>query len=122
MAALVERIVGLEPGVENAPPDVLAAIRTAIAKRPPALQRQLKLFLAILRFLPVARYGAPFERLRTNQQIAMLTWFQCAPVSLLRKGFWGLKALIFMGYYGRPEIGPDLGYRPAANGNDLLRA
>ncbi len=119
LEALVARIVGLEPS-ETVPEAALTIVQDAIAKRPPALRRQVGLFLALLRWLPVWRYGARFERLAFEQQIAVLTWFQSAPISLLRKGLWGVKALAFMGYYGRPEIGPELGYRPSSGGNDLL--
>ena len=125
MAALVSRIVGLDPGIRpGAEPgvEILGIIHGAIARRPAALQRQLRLFFFLLRWLPAVRYLAPFDRLAAQQQTAVLTWFQDAPIGLLRKGFWGVKALVFMGYYGRPGIGPELGYRPSSNGNELLRA
>jgi hypothetical protein len=119
LTALAARIVGLEPP-ESVPDEALAIVEKAIASRPPALRRQVRLFLFLLRWLPVPRFGSPLERLSVEQQVAVLTWFQSAPISLFRKGFWGIKALVFMGYYGRPETGPELGYRPAPNGNELL--
>ena len=98
---------------------VLAIIREAIGSRPISMRRQFKIFLAVIR---LAGYfsGGSFERLRPDKQDAILRWFQDSPIPLLRKGFWGLKTLTYMGYYGRPEIGPSLHYQPSKNGNELL--
>ncbi|MBM3266753.1 MAG: hypothetical protein FJZ01_03805 [Candidatus Sericytochromatia bacterium] len=121
LTALISSIVGLEAG-EGIPDAALAIFHEAIGKRPPALRRQVGVFLNLLRWLPALRHGKPFERLSEDQHVAVLTWFQSAPVALFRKGFWGVKALVYMGYYGRPELGPEIGYRPSPGGNDLLRA
>ena len=102
--------------------DVRRIIEHAVAARPPDVQRQLAMFLGLLRLAPVARYGRPFERLSTDRQDAVLRWFQDAPLPRLRKGFWGVKTLIYMGYYGRPDVGSDIVYRPSRTGNDLLDA
>lgn len=102
--------------------DVRRIIEHAVAARPPDVQRQLAMFLGLLRLAPVARYGRPFERLSTDRQDAVLRWFQDAPLRRLRKGFWGVKTLIYMGYYGRPDVGSDIVYRPSRTGNDLLDA
>lgn len=102
--------------------DVRRIIEHAVAARPPDVQRQLATFLGLLRLAPVARYGRPFERLSTDRQDAVLRWFQDAPLPRLRKGFWGVKTLIYMGYYGRPDVGSDIAYRPSRTGNDLLDA
>lgn len=101
---------------------VLDAISRAIASRPAALQRQLALFLGIVRWAPVARYGRPFNRLAPVQQDAVLGWFMDAPVTRLRQGFWGVKALVYMGYYGLPEVADRIGYRPSRAGNAFLDA
>lgn len=102
--------------------EVRRIIEGAIASRPPAIQRQLGVFLTVLRYAPVVRYGRPFERLFADQQDAVLGWFQDAPAHRLRRGFWGVKTLIYMGYYGRPEIGHEIAYHPSRSGNDLLDA
>jgi hypothetical protein len=101
---------------------VRAIIEQAVATRPPAVQRQLAAFLNVLRWAPVARYGRPFERLNAAQQDKVLHWFHDAPLVPLRHGFWGVKTLVFMGCYGRPEAGGDIGYRPSRSGNDFLHA
>lgn len=98
-----------------------ALVDKALASRPLAMRAQLQVFLGVLRWLPALRYGAPLERLAPDQQDAALRWFQSNPVGLLRKGFWGVKTLVLMGYYGRPEAGPAIGYTPSLRGNERLR-
>ena len=97
-------------------------VTKAIAARPPALRRQLTLFLNLVQWAPLARYGRPFDRLSAAQQDGVLRWFQDAPIAALRSGFWGVKTLVFMGYYGRPEVGDSIGYRPSRHGNEWLHA
>lgn len=114
LLAIGERIA---PGIRNLDRPgrerVLAIVDRAIASRPADVRRQLALFLSAMRWLPALRYGKPFDRLEPPKQDAVLRWFQDAPVAPLRQGFWGIKTLILMGYYGRPEVGELIGYRPA---------
>lgn len=116
----------IAPGIAALDPagrkDVEALIEQAIAARPPRVGRQLALFLQVLRWAPVLRYGRTFERLSASRQDDVLRWFHDAPVRSLRQGFWGVKTLVFMGYYGRPEIGVTIGYRPSRSGNAFLHA
>lgn len=93
----------------------------AIAARRPALRRQLSFFLFLLRWLPALRFGAPLDRLDAARQDRALRWFQESPVALVRKGFWGVRTIVMMGYYGRPAVGEKIGYAPAKNGNERLR-
>ncbi len=97
-----------------------AIVGRALAARPPAIRRQLALFLGVLRWAPVARYGAPFDRLAPQRQDAVLRAFMEAPVAKLRGGMWGVRALVFMGYYGQPEVWPALRYAPSFDGNRML--
>lgn len=99
-----------------------AIIDEALAARPPQVRRQFGLFLGLLRWLPALRHGAAFERLTPARQDAALAWFHDCPVGRLRQGFWGLKTLVFMGYYGRAEAGEQLGYAPSFAGNEHLAA
>jgi len=95
-------------------------IAEALEARPASMRRQFSLFLSILRWAPLLRYGALLDALPPHNQDAVLRWFQNSPVALLRKGFWGLKTLIFMGYYGRPEVGGSVHYTPSKQGNEFL--
>lgn len=122
LLTLAQRIV---PEVRSLDPQEEAQfwwiIEDALAGRSPALCRQFNLFLNLLRWLPALRYGAPLDHLPPERQDSVLRWFQGAPIPLIRKGFWGLKALLFMGFYGRPGVGERLGYHPSRQGNEMLR-
>jgi hypothetical protein len=98
----------------------VAIVSSALADRPSSIQKQFGLFLGILRWAPLLRFGARFDRLRPDRQDAVLRWLLDAPVAKVRSGFWGLRALAFMGYYGQPEVWPRLRYTPASNGNERL--
>ena len=102
--------------------EMLALIDQALADRPAGMQRQFSLFLRVLRWAPVARYGRPIDRLTPQQQDSVLRWFQDFPVQVIRSGFWGVRTLVMMSYYGRPEVGATIGYHPSANGNAVLHA
>jgi len=97
-------------------------IDEALQDRPASVRRQFATFLGVLRWAPLARYGSPLEKLRAERQDAVLRWFEDCPVSLLRKGFWGLKAMIFMGYYGQPETNELVGYAPEFDARAGLHA
>ncbi len=121
--ALAARIVPETASLDAPARDRLVAlVEDLLAPRPPKMRRELALFLRVLRWLPALRYGRPLDRLAGPDQDASLRWFQGAPVALFRKGFWGVKTLVFLGYYGRPEIGETLGYRPSRDGNRFLHA
>jgi hypothetical protein len=94
----------------------------ALLARPVPVRRQFAVFLGLLRWAPVLRYGAPLEKLRANRQDSVLRWFEDCPASLLRTGFWGLKAMVFMGYYGQPETNELVGYAPDFGGGERLHA
>jgi hypothetical protein len=96
-------------------------VDTALSDRDEATRTQFGTFLTVIRLAPVARYGRPFDRLDPARRTAVLAWFEDCPISLLRKGFWGLKALVFMGYYGQPEHWPEIGYAPSFDGREGVR-
>ena len=89
--------------------------------RPPALRRQLRLFLRVLQWVPVARFGRPFTSLDPARRGPFLAAVQDAPWLLVRRGFWGLRTLVFLGYYGRPVAGTEIGYRAHPRGWEARR-
>jgi hypothetical protein len=99
-----------------------AIVDRALMGRPPEVRKQFATFLGVLRWAPMFRYGAPFEKLQAERQDAVLGWFEDCPVSLLRQGFWGLKSLVFMGYYGRTEVWEEIGYAPSFDSTERLHA
>ncbi len=97
-----------------------AIVAKALAERPSSIRRQLGLFLSVIRWAPLLRFGAPFPRLAPERKDAALRWLMDAPIAKARSGFWGLRSLVFMGYYGRPEVWPAVRYAPAFDGNERL--
>jgi hypothetical protein len=97
-----------------------AIVAKALGDRPRSVQRQLGLFLTLLRWAPALRFGAPLDRLDPARQDRVLRWLIDAPILKLRSGFWGVRALAFMGVYGQPEEWPALRYSPSFDGNRFL--
>jgi len=102
--------------------DLLAVVEHALADRPVGMQRQFRGFLGLLRWAPIVRYGCRLDSLTPSRQDAVLGWFQDCPVQMLRSGFWGVRTLVMMGYYTRPEVMAAIGYHPEADGNAVLHA
>ncbi|HSJ10832.1 MAG TPA: gluconate 2-dehydrogenase subunit 3 family protein [Longimicrobiales bacterium] len=93
-----------------------AVVDRALAMRPPKMRRQVGLLLAVIERLPVLRYGRGFQALDPGRRTAFLAMLEHAPAILVRRGVWGLRTLVFMGYYTRPETMAEVGYRAHAGG------
>jgi hypothetical protein len=91
--------------------EVLAAVERALGDRPPRLAGQLLTFLRLLDVLARLRFGRRLARLDAERRTRLLTAVQDAPVLILRRGFWGLRTLIFLGWYTRPAVAASIGYR-----------
>lgn len=98
-----------------------STVAAALASRPAALQRQFLLFLRIVEWLPALRFGSRFSRLDAARRTRFLEGLQDSPLLLMRRGTWGLRTLVLMGYYGRPEARDEIGYRAAAGGWEARR-
>jgi hypothetical protein len=97
--------------------DELAEIvEKALADRPAAVKRQLGALVSALQWMPVGRWARPFTALDEKRRARFLASVENAPVLLLRRGFWGLRTLVFMGYYARPEAAKEIGYRADPKG------
>lgn len=94
----------------------LEIVETALADRPPTMRRQLRLFLRLVEWLPVLRWGRRFQGLEADRQTRLLRGLQDAPLLLLRRGVWGLRTLAFMGCYGLSEVRREIGYRAHPRG------
>ena len=100
----------------------LGIVDGALLDRPEIVRRQFATFLGVIRKAPLIRYGKTYEKLTPVCQDAVLRWFEDCPIGMLRKGFWGLKAMVFMGYYGQPETNRLVGYAPELNGKARFHA
>jgi hypothetical protein len=98
-----------------------AIVEASLASRPPALRRQLLLLVRALEWLPVGRWGRPFRALDADRRTRFLATVQDAPVLAVRRGFWGLRTLVFMGYYGRRDAAAEIGWRGDPRGWEARR-
>lgn len=98
-----------------------ALVEKTLARRPAATQRQLVVFLRVLENLPRLRWGRPFTALGAADRTRVLGAFEHAPLLLLRRGFWGLRTLCYLGYYARPAAHAAIGYRADARGWEARR-
>jgi hypothetical protein len=98
-----------------------ALVDKTLARRPAAMQRQLVLLVRAIEHLPRMRWGRGFSALMPLERTRVLAFLERAPVLLLRRGFWGLRTLVFLGYYARPEAAEAIGYRADARGWEARR-
>ncbi len=101
--------------------DLEALVEKAVRERPPAVGRQLVLLIRAIQILPILRWGRPFTRLGASERTRFLTSLQNAPLLLLRRGFWGVRTLAYLGFYARPEAGQEIGYRADPRGWEARR-
>ena len=123
LLAIAPRIVPASAQMTPAARDAMVAlIDETMASRTPAVRRQFRLFLRVLRWLPFLRHLRPLDRLDGARQDAALRWFQDHPWQIIRGGFWGVRTLVLLGCYGRPDNGPVISYTPSNDGNAVLHA
>jgi hypothetical protein len=95
-----------------------ARIGAALAARPGAMRRQLALFVRVLDTAARLRYRISLARLDPVRIRALLEWFAASPVLRLRRGIWGLRTLVQLGWYTQPSVMAGLGYRATPAGWD----
>ena len=95
---------------------VESIVADALAARPPRVRRQLLLFVRLLDWMALVRHGRRFGSLDQRARVRLLARVQDAPLLLLRRGFWGLRTLIYMGWYAQPGTAAGIGYRAALGG------
>ena len=101
---------------EQAWTELEGVIDEAIGKRAPRVQRQLLVFVRLLQVLPIVTYGKTLTRLSPNERAAFLQRIERSRLLLVRRGFWGVRTLVFMGYYTREDVAASIGYRAHADG------
>jgi hypothetical protein len=100
--------------------DLEGLIEGALRDRPQLVQRRLRLFLHLVQWLPVLRYGRRFTSLSLVQRARFLSYLEDHPIQVVRVGFWGLRTLALLGYYGRPEVAEAIGYAANPLGREAL--
>lgn len=91
-------------------------VARALANRPPQLRKQVGLFLRVLDLAARVRFGRGLAALEVTRRTSLLEWFAHSPVLLFRRGIWGLRTLVMMGWYTQPGVIAALGYRADPRG------
>jgi len=87
-----------------------AIITEGLSGRSNAIARQLVLFMHLINVLAVFRFLRPFTALDDARRLRVLCALENAPVLAIRRGVWGLRTLVFMGYYGQDDVKARIGY------------
>ncbi len=112
-ATIVPDAAGLDEAGWRA---VEAVVDEALASRPASLRRQLLFFIRLLGWISMARFGKSLASLDGARRARFLSSFERSQLLLFRRGFWGLRALVFLGYWTRPEAAVAIGYRARSAG------
>lgn len=91
-------------------------VEHALSQRPAKMRRQLALFIRVLNLLSLLKYRRALHSLQPAERTRFLERIQDSRLLLVRRGFWGLRTLILMGYYARPEARSAVGYRAHIHG------
>ena len=83
----------------------------ALAPRPEGVKKQLQLFLRLVNVLPLVTTGRTLAKLPLKRRAAFLQRLQRSPLLPVRRGLWGVRTLIFMGYYTQDDVRREIGYR-----------
>jgi len=97
-----------------------AAMEGALEARPLTVRRQVRLFLRVVNLLPVLSTGRSLVRLSVPGRRSFLQRLQRSQVMLLRRGLWGVRTLLFMGYYSQEAVRERIGYRARPEGWEAL--
>ena len=98
-----------------------ARVGRALAARPATMRQQLGLFLLLLDAAAQLRHLTRFTALDAPRRTALLASLACSRVLLIRRGIWGLRTLIMLGWYTQPSVVGALGYRADPAGWDARR-
>jgi len=109
-ARIVPESAGAPPGVTD---PLLAAVDEELRPRPRLQQFEFKLLLFAIRWMTVPFTLHRFERLPGERQDRWLGFLENAPLTLLRVGIWGLKTLVFLGYYTQDGVLHRIVYVPS---------
>jgi len=87
-----------------------AIIEGALASKPQGIKRQIRLFLRLVNILPVLSTGRTLVGLPLDRRAAFLRRLHRSPLMPLRRGLWGIRTLLFMGYYNQDRVRQEIGY------------
>ena len=94
----------------------LSIIEHALATRPAGVRRQIRLFLRLVNLLAFLTSGRTFQRLSPERRASLLERLQRSRLLPVRRGVWGIRTLLFMGYYLQDPVRERIGYRARPGG------
>ena len=98
-----------------------AVIEQALDSRPNAVRKQLSAFISLVRIITFVRHAKSFTALPTQQRYGLLHSLETSRIAVFRKGMWGLRTVLMMGFYARPNAAIAIGYRADRKGWAALR-
>ena len=98
-----------------------AAVQSALDARPSAVRRQILLFVRLVDIAARARHRHGFGALDAARSTRLLQGLARSRILLLRRGVWGLRTLVMLGWYTDPAVIAALGYRAVAAGWDARK-
>jgi len=98
-----------------------SVVAALLRSRPENIQRQLGMFLRLIQWLPLVRYGRTFTSLGQAARTRVLAHLQNDPIQKIRVGFWGLRTLVLAGYYAREDAARAIGYAASPRGWEAVR-
>lgn len=96
--------------------EVAGIVEHAVGQRPTVMRQQLSLFLRALNVLSLLKHGRTVAHLIPSMRAEFLHGIENSSVLAIRRGFWGVRTLILMGYYARASAMPLIGYRAHVHG------
>lgn len=91
--------------------DLYRIISIALDARPAVARRQLAAFVRVLNLGSLLRHRRCLARTSVAQRQQLLHSVERSRLVLLRRGLWGLRTLVLMGFYGRSAAHSQIGYR-----------
>jgi hypothetical protein len=119
--AIASTIVGETSKLDEAGwVDLEKIVDGALSTRPPEMIRKVRIFLRLIQWSALLRHGRLFTSLDERRRTRHLQYFQNHSFTLLRVGFWGIRTLVLMSYYGQPSVAEAIGYQPDPKGWEAL--
>ena len=85
-------------------------VNNLLSSQPPIILIKIKLFMVMIEVFALITQRNAFGQLTNENRNQVLDAFFGSPISLLRKGFWGLNTLARLGVYGQTTLHEELGY------------
>jgi hypothetical protein len=98
-----------------------ATVAQTLSQRPPRLRRQIITFIRLLDIMSWAHHRARLAALDPERRTALLESLASSRILLMRRGIWGLRTLVQMGWYTQPEVQQQIGYRASPAGWEARR-